>query len=277
MKAMKDLKGKVAVVTGGASGIGKGIAQQLLKEGAKVVIADIELQALNQTAAEIGAVAIQTDVASAESVANLARDTVGRFGTVHIVCNNAGVGSLAPIADMQVSDWHWLINVNLWGVIHGTIAFLPILKANSEGGHIVNTSSMGGLATMPGLGGYAVTKFGVVALSETLALELAAESSRVGITVLCPGTVRTNIATSSRNRPTGLSGGGLVDVDLQQSEYGASVRWIDPEDVGKVVVSAIRNGELYAFTHPDMKGPVLERHQRIADALAHAEKVPGLS
>jgi len=263
---MQELKGKVAVVTGGASGIGKGIATQLVRAGAKVVIADIEADALARTAEEIGATGIRADVSNAESVARLAREVQRQFGTAHIVCNNAGVGSVAPIAEMKLADWQWLINVNLWGVIHGVHAFLPMLKSNPDGGHIVNTSSMGGLATMPGLGGYAVTKFAVVALSETLALELAEEASKVGVTVLCPGTVRTNIARSTRNRPAHLAG-SLADVDLQHSHFGANMRWLDPEAVGDVVVKAIRRGDLYAFTHPDMKAPILERHQRIADAL----------
>jgi len=263
---MQELKGKVAVVTGGASGIGRGIATQLIRAGARVVIADIEADALARTAGEIGATGIRTDVSNADSVARLAHEVQRRFGTAHIVCNNAGVGSVAPIAEMKLADWQWLINVNLWGVIHGVHAFLPMLKANADGGHIVNTSSMGGLATMPGLGGYAVTKFAVVALSETLALELADERSKVGVTVLCPGTVRTNIARSTRNRPAHLEG-RLVDVDLQHSHFGATLRWLDPEAVGDVVVQAILRGDLYAFTHPDMKAPVLERHRRIADAL----------
>jgi len=264
---MKELKGKVAVVTGGASGIGRGIAKQLIGAGAQVAIADIEAGALARTAEEIGASPIQADVSNADSVARLAREMQRQFGTVHIVCNNAGVGSIAAISAMKLTDWQWLLNVNLWGVIHGIHAFLPILKANADGGHIVNTSSIGGHVTMPGLGGYSVTKFGVLALSEALAQELAAEGSQVGVTVLCPGTVRTNIGRSQRNRPASLSG-ALVDVDLQQSEMGADMRWIEPEEVGAVVVRAIRNGDLYAFTHPDQKAPILERHQRIADALA---------
>lgn len=269
MSAFQNLNGKVAVVTGGASGIGRGIATRLVEQDMQVVIADIERGALEDTAREIGATPLRTDVSDLASVQRLAEETIDRFGAVHLVCNNAGIGSIARIADMTPKDWQWLINVNLWGVIHGIHAFLPHLKANPDGGHIVNTSSMGGLAAMATLGGYAVTKFGVVALSETLAIELAEEGSNVGVTVLCPGTVRTNISKSARNRPEGLEG-GLTDVDLFDTEFGAMMRWIDPVDVGDVVVRAIKRGELYAFTHPEMGGPIEERHRAISAGLAAA-------
>lgn len=272
MSGLESLTGKVAVVTGGASGIGRGIATRLVDQGMKVVIADIEQGALQQTAAEIGAVGIRTDVSDAASVQKLADEILSKFGAVHLVCNNAGVGSLGRIADMTFKDWQWVINVNLWGVIHGTQIFLPLLKRNADGGHFVNTSSMGGLGTMPGLGGYAVTKFGVVALTETLAQELAEDGSNVGATVLCPGTVRTNIANSSRNRPAGLEG-GLADVDLEASEFGATLRWMDPLDVGDVVIRAVKRGDLYAFTHPEMGEPILQRNANIAAALKAAAEV----
>ena len=270
MSRLEQLSGKVAVVTGGASGIGKGIAQRLIARGMQVVIADIEQGALDRTAAEIGAAAVRTDVSDFESVQALASEVQRRFGAVHVVCNNAGVGSMARIADMTVKDWRWMVGVNLWGVIHGVTAFLPLLKANPDGGHIVNTASVGGLATMPGLGPYAVTKFGVVALSETLAQELAEDGAKVGVTVLCPGPVRTNIKASSRNRPAALAGGGLTDVDLETSEFGARSRWIDPEDAGEIVALAIQRGDLYAFTHPEMGPRVEERHQAIARAFEAA-------
>lgn len=269
MSGLKDLSGKVAVVTGGASGIGRGIATRLVEQGMSVVIADIEAEVLERTAAEIGAFPIQTDVSDAGSVARLAQETIARFGAVHLVCNNAGVGSTGRIADLALEDWRWMIDVNLWGVIHGTHVFLPLLLANPEGGHFVNTASIGGLVTMPALGSYAVTKFGVVALSETLAQELAEQGANVGVTILCPGTVRTNIGRSARNRPAGLEG-GLVDVDLEQTEFGALTRWMDPLDVGDKVVHAVVRGDLYALTHPEMTPPILQRHARIADAIQAA-------
>jgi NAD(P)-dependent dehydrogenase (short-subunit alcohol dehydrogenase family) len=274
MSALPDLNGKIAVVTGGASGIGKGIARQLIAEGAHVIIADIEEDALHKTASEIGAAPVQTDVSDAASVAALAKEALNRFGTVHIVCNNAGIGPMAAVADLTLDDWRWMVGVNLWGVIHGIHAFLPILRANADGGHIVNTASMAGLDAPPRLGAYATCKFGVVGLTEVLAQELEAENSKVGVSVLCPGTVRTNIGRSSRNRPPHLSDAGFEDIDIER-EGGAAYRWITPDDAGAVVVRAIKNGYLYALTHPDWYGRVKARHDTIAEAFrVQAESGP---
>jgi hypothetical protein len=163
VSGLPDLGGKVAVVTGGASGIGKGIATQLVAEGARVIIADIQRDAMAATAAEIGAaMAVHVDVSDPASVDALARQVIETFGTVHVVCNNAGIGPLAPVADLTLDDWRWMIGVNLWGVIHGVHTFLPILKQNRDGGHIVNTASMAGLVAGPRLGAYAAAKYGVV-------------------------------------------------------------------------------------------------------------------
>jgi NAD(P)-dependent dehydrogenase (short-subunit alcohol dehydrogenase family) len=268
MSAFADLEGKVAVVTGGASGIGKGIAEALKNEGVELVIADIEDGALQRTAKELGATGIQTDVSSAESVSALATEVVERFGTAHVLVNNAGIGPMGRIADLTLDDWKWMVGVNLWGVIHGIHAFLPILKGNEEGGHIVNTSSMAGLVGMPGLGSYTLTKYGVLGLTEVLAKELEEDGSKVGATVLCPGTIHTNIGTSSRNRPDD-NAGGLHDVDISQegSEVDMSgVRWMIPIEVGTIVVDCIRSGELYALTHPDWWDMVEPRFVAIASA-----------
>lgn len=268
MSAFADLEGKVAVVTGGASGIGKGIAEALKNQGVELVIADIEDGALQRTAKELGATGIQTDVSSAESVGALATEVVERFGTAHVLVNNAGIGPMGRIADLTLDDWKWMIGVNLWGVIHGIHAFLPILKSNEEGGHVVNTSSMAGLVGMPGLGSYTLTKYGVLGLTEVLAKELEEDGSKVGATVLCPGTIHTNIGTSSRNRPGG-NAGGLHDVDISQegSEVDMSgVRWMIPIEVGTIVVDCIKSGELYALTHPDWWDMVEPRFVAIASA-----------
>jgi NAD(P)-dependent dehydrogenase (short-subunit alcohol dehydrogenase family) len=268
MTAFADLQGRVAVVTGGASGIGRGIAEALLAEGAQVVIADVQEDALHAAAAEIGATGIRTDVSDLDSVQALAAEVVERFGTAHVVVNNAGIGPMGRIADLTIDDWRWMIDVNLWGVIHGIQAFLPILRANDEGGHIVNTSSMAGLVGAPNLGSYTLTKYGVLGLTEVLAKELEEDGSKVGATVLCPGTIHTNIGTSSRNRPAGNSG-SLSDVDISQE--GAEVdmsalRWMIPVEVGGIVVDAIRRGELYAITHPEWWPMVEERFAGIAAA-----------
>jgi NAD(P)-dependent dehydrogenase (short-subunit alcohol dehydrogenase family) len=265
VSGLPDLSGKIAVVTGGASGIGKGIATRLVAEGAQVVIADIQADALAATAAELGVVGLPVDVSSAASVDSLAAEVVDRFGTVHVICNNAGIGPLAPIKDLTLDDWQWMIGVNLWGVIHGVTTFLPILSANRDGGHIVNTASMAGLVANARLGAYATAKFGVVALTEVLAEELAADGSRVGVSVLCPGTVHTNIGTSSRNRPADLGDAGFKDVDIEL-EDNPRYRWIYPDEAGAVVVRAIKRGDLYALTHPDWYPLVALRHETIAEA-----------
>ena len=270
MSGMEQLAGKIAVVTGGASGIGKAIARRLIAERMTVVIADIERVALHSAATETGAIGIWTDVASFESVQALADEVKRRFGGLHLLCNNAGVASTARLADMSLSDWTWLLGVNLWGVIHGVKAFLPLLKANPDGGYLVNTASVSGFHVTPDLGGYTVSKFAVVALSETLALELKADGSNVGITVLCPGPVSTSLGSSQRNRPSALSGGAFVDKDLEASEEGGGMRWIDGDAVADVLLRAIRRGDLYAFTHPEWEPIVRARHLQIAEAFVRA-------
>jgi NAD(P)-dependent dehydrogenase (short-subunit alcohol dehydrogenase family) len=268
MSAFADLEGKVAVVTGGASGIGKGIAEALKNEGVELVIADIEDGALQATAEELGATGIQTDVSSAESVGALATEVVERFGTAHVVVLNAGIGPMGRIADLTLDDWKWMVGVNLWGVIHGVHSFLPIVKGNEGGGHFVVTSSMAGLVGMPNLGSYTLTKYGVLGLTEVLAAELAEEGSNVGATVLCPGTIHTNIGTSSRNRPKDQEG-NLSDVDISQEGADvdmSGVRWMIPIEVGAIVVDAIKRGDLYALTHPDWWDMVEPRFQNIAGA-----------
>jgi NAD(P)-dependent dehydrogenase (short-subunit alcohol dehydrogenase family) len=274
MSGLPDLAGKVAVVTGGASGIGKGIAARLAAEGARVIIADIERDALEATAVELGVDGIAADVSDGASVESLAAAVVEKYGTVHVVCNNAGIGPLAPVKDLTLDDWRWMLGVNLWGVIHGVHTFLPILSGNPEGGHIVNTASMAGLVAHARLGAYSTAKFGVVALTEALAEELAADGSRVGVSVLCPGTVHTNIGTSSRNRPAELGDAGFKDVDIEL-EDNPRYRWIYPEQAGRVVVRAIKRGDLYALTHPDWYPQVAARHEAIAAAFAEQAAAAG--
>lgn len=247
---MTQINGRVAVVTGGASGIGRGIAEQLIEEGASVVIADIDATSLAQTADEIGALPVQTDVTDPVSVQSLAAATLEAFGRVDIVVNNAGVGPAGLIEDLTLDDWRWIIDVNLFGVIHGVHVFLPLLIANAEGGHIVNTASMAIFSPLPNLGPYTASKRGVQGLSETLALEMAEHHPNIKVSILPPGPVRTNIKESLKHRPA-TSVGTLTDVDLGESEESKQLRWIEPRTAGRVVTQAIRGNDLYAITHPD--------------------------
>lgn len=259
-------KGKVAIVTGGASGIGRGIAETFIAEGMRVVLADIETAALQATAAEIGADAVTTDVSDFNRVQALSRWVQDRYGRVDVVCNNAGVGSLGSFAETSLDDWRWFLNVNLWGVIHGIKAFLPLLEKNPDGGWIVNTASVGGLVPVPRLSPYCVTKFGVVALTETLALELASTQSKVHVAVLCPGTVRTNIKNSLRNRPADLGDVHVQDIDIEQDELGRAAHWIEPREIGARVVEGMRRGDLHIFTHAEMRGQLEARFEQIMTA-----------
>lgn len=247
---MTDIAGKIAVVTGGASGIGRGIAEQLIAEGAQVVIADIDADALARVASEIGAIGIRTDVTSAESVQALADATMAEFGRVDIIVNNAGVGPVARMEDLSLEDWKWIIDVNLFGVIHGVHSFLPLLIANADGGHIVNTASMAIFSPMAGLGAYTASKFGVQGLSESLALEMKSDHPNIHVTILPPGPVKTNISQSMKHRPSDQKG-SLADVQLQDDPVAAQLRWVDPEIAGRIVTRAIANNDLYALTHPE--------------------------
>jgi NAD(P)-dependent dehydrogenase (short-subunit alcohol dehydrogenase family) len=259
-----DFGGKVAVVTGGASGIGKAIAANLDAKGMDVVIADIELTALNAAAAELSVDAVQTDVSDADSVAALADAVLERHGAVHVVCNNAGVGGGGVMSSLTLNDWKWVVDVNLWGVIHGIHFFLRHLLANEAGGHIVNTASMAGLSPWPGIGPYNATKYAVVGISETLALELAA--TKVGVSVLCPGLVKTNIFTSQRNRPQELRNEARNPAARAATDEVLQQRGLDPAVVGELVADAIRDGTFWIFTHPELLDVVEERHGRISDA-----------
>ncbi|WP_217238021.1 SDR family NAD(P)-dependent oxidoreductase [Streptomyces sp. AC555_RSS877] len=271
MTAISDVSGLVAVVTGGASGIGRGIAQRLVERGAHVVIADIEKGPLDAVAEEIGAVGLRTDVSDAASVQALAEQVVDRFGKVHLLFNNAGVAPEAGLAEMTLADWRWILDVNLHGVIHGVHAFLPLLKEHGEPAYLVNTSSMGGfVADMPGLGAYATTKFAVMGLTEALAQELRREDSNVTAAVLAPGTVRSNIARSLRTRPADADTSSFVQNDISQNAELAALRWLDPAEVGDIVLAALARGESHIVTHPEWYPMVAEHSAAIEAAFGRA-------
>lgn len=249
MAGIEHWNGRVAVVTGGASGIGRGIADAFAAEGATVVIADRDPDALERVRRE-GYRGIPTDVTDPASVADLAAAVMADHGRIDLVVNNAGVGPKGAVADLTLDDWRWVLEVNLMGVIHGIHSFLPHLRANPDGAWIVNTASMSRFFTPPGYAPYVASKAAVEGLSLTLAAELAAAGENVGVTILHPGAVRTNIKDSLRNRPEG-AGGGLVDFDIAQKITDEGM-WIEPAEAGAIVRRAVGAGDRYAFTHPGM-------------------------
>jgi len=265
---MRELQDRVAVVTGAGSGIGAGIARAAAAAGMKVVIADIDLDAAQEVAAEIGvqAQACRVDVSDLASVEALRDAALAHFGAVHVLCNNAGVWIGAHMVDADIRDWQFLINVNLYGVIHGVKAFLPLLVEQGEG-YIVNTASMGGLISGPPEGLYTTTKFAVVGLSESLLLEVADKG--VGVSVLCPGLVDTQLTTKSFEvRPAALDPGFRHDQPAPDTASG-----IPPLAVGERVIDAIREELFYIITHDDYRDIIAMRHQGILDALdAHAAR-----
>ncbi|MBO9578077.1 MAG: SDR family NAD(P)-dependent oxidoreductase [Microbacteriaceae bacterium] len=272
---MTELHGKVAVVTGGASGIGRGIAEALLEQGATVVIADIQQDALDAAVAELAGRAGERisghslDVSKAASYEALRERVLETEGRIDVVCLNAGVGPSGAIRDLTAKDWEWILGVNLWGVIHGVTTFLPVLEANPDGGHIEITGSNAGFIAQQSIGSYSVAKYGVLALAEVLDLELREAGSKVRVTYLAPGMIRTNIGSSSRNRPAGLEG-ALHDADISKV-INQDVRWMEPATAGRIAVRAILADDLYAPTDPSLVGPIRERHARI---VAAHEKYP---
>ena len=267
---------KVAVITGAASGIGRGLAERFAAEGMRVVLADVEEGALAELETDLkskGAdvLAVKTDVSNADEVENLAEQTVDVFGAVHILCNNAGVVCSRPIWEHTLADWEWVLGVNLWGVIHGIRAFVPCMLAQGDACHIVNTASILGLVGGSGEGIYKVSKHGVVVLSETLADELAQKEANIQVHVLCPGWVRTGILESSRNRPDTLQN-PETETPPRQETIGSSrnVRaemeaGMSPEEVAEHVYNAIQTGTFYIHTHPEHKAWVRERMERILE------------
>lgn len=272
---MDELTGKVAVVTGGASGIGLALARAFVEEGMRVVVADIEAAALERAVAELPAgaevEAVVCDVSVGAEVDALRDRAVERFGTVHVVCNNAGVSAGAPVWEHSVADWEWVLGVNLWGVVHGIRAFTPLMIEQGEG-HIVNTASMAGFTSMPFSAIYNVSKHAVVTLSETLFADLAmVGASGVGVSVLCPGWVQTRIHEAGRNRPAGTEPEPTDDPQRAAlragfADYIAGViaSGLDPADVAALVVDAVRHDRFYVLTHPEWSPMITSRTERIA-------------
>jgi NAD(P)-dependent dehydrogenase (short-subunit alcohol dehydrogenase family) len=261
-----ELANKVAVVTGAASGIGLGLVERLLDEGMSVAMADVELGALEAAAEPLLAqglpvLPVQTDVSDADAVDRLAERTVDAFGAVHVVCNNAGVTTNGRAWELGLEDWRWVIDVNLWGVIHGIRTFVPLLVEQGEG-HVVNTSSMAGVGILNNLAPYLASKHAVTAMSEGLAAELAEAGSSVGVSVLCPGAVRTKILSSARNREPGVGPGQQVPAEVVELiDQG-----LEPSAVAGMVVDAVQHQRFWIFTHPGMLGLVERRMRGMLDA-----------
>ncbi len=272
---MREFKGKVAVVTGAASGIGRAIAERVAAEGMKVVLADIEQEALAETESEMKAkgatvVVVPTDVSKAGDVEALAEKTIDAFGAVHVLCNNAGVGPPAgPLWERTAADWQWVLGVNLWGVIHGIRVFVPIMRAQDSEGHIVNTASLFGLVSIPWTGIYNVTKHAIVTLSETLHHEFTLTGSKLKVSVLCPEAVNTRLIDSDRNRPAELlnpareTSPQSVMIERAFREFLAT--GLAPEQVADHVFNAIRDEKFYIMTHPETKDRVRARMEDILE------------
>jgi NAD(P)-dependent dehydrogenase (short-subunit alcohol dehydrogenase family) len=269
---MRDFTGKVALVTGAASGIGRALAERFAAERMKVVLADVEVESLETVAAGMrgrGAqvLAVPADVTSGPEVEALAKRAVGAFGAVHVVCNNAGVSLGGPVWEHTVADWRWILGVNLWGVIHGVRVFVPLMLRQGGEGHVVNTASVAGLTTNPFMGAYNVTKHAVVALSETLLKDLALAGSSVKVSVLCPGFVNTRIADADRNRPLArrYTGGRPRPEAMEQLVRSLVAGGLAPAILADRVLEAIREERFWILTHPELRPRIAERCREITE------------
>lgn len=260
---MDDFAEKTAVVTGAASGIGLAMAQRLAAEGMKVVLADIEEPALEAAVAGLrdaghDVIGVPTDVSKIEAIEQLAEATLRAFGEVNFVHNNAGVVTSAPIDKLTLDDWNWVLGVDLWSVIYGVKVFLPLIKEAGVG-HIVNTASTCGIQATPNIGPYNVAKFGVVALTETLRLELDNEQSPVSASVLCPGAINTGIVRSDRNRAASDEHESSPQEEVFKERSTAMLsEGMPPSEVADIVLRGVRANDFWILTHPEWKN-VLER------------------
>jgi len=291
---MKDFKDKVAVITGAASGIGFGIAKNAIKQGMKVVIADIEEEALSSAQDKLrnfgdNIIAVPTDVSKADNLERLAQETLETFGKVHLLCNNAGIFIRGVLWEISLAEWDWILNVNLWGVIHGIRTFIPIMLNQDENCHIINVSSTAGLTSSQYYDGiYNLTKHGVVAISEALSNELGALNSKIKVSVLCPSLVKTNLLKSRRNIPKFIQNrenNFEKSLEILTKEHPEAVpalnRWmgwwkngISPDKVGEITFKAIKDNAFYILTDtgPILKKMVENRMKRILKAFEQNEK-----
>ncbi len=271
---MQDLKDRVAFVTGGASGIGLGIVQALLGAGMKVVIADLRSDHLESALAELGAAGagarvhgITLDVTDRAAMATAAEQTVRRFGAIHVLVNNAGVGVEGPFRSATYDDWDFGLGVNLGGVVNGIQSFVPRIRAQGQGGHVVNTASLAGIVYMPSqFAIYATGKAAVITLTECIRDDLAPDN--IGVSVLCPGPVKSNIHESGRNRPAKFRGSsGFSEAEAKLAQRTVSPLWMDPRAVGERVLKGIRENQLYIITHGEWREAFQQRTRTLLEAM----------
>jgi NAD(P)-dependent dehydrogenase (short-subunit alcohol dehydrogenase family) len=287
---MRRFKGKVAVITGAATGVGRALAERSAKEGMKVVLADIDKKALNQTAKSLEAagadvLAVVTDVSNVEEVQALAKKTLDKFGAVHLLCNTAAVHYLTPLTEASLADWKWVIGVNLYGHIHTVAVFLPTMIMQDTECHIVNTAPvLGGFVALPFNGPYNVSEFGIVTLSEILSLELAAKKLKIGVSLLSPEYADTAILASEQHRPAelrnaevkGPAGQASPDFAMVASIIESSSRAETcPDHLAEIVFGAIRENKFYVFPHPTSKVIMRERLGHI-DQVTNPENILAL-
>jgi NAD(P)-dependent dehydrogenase (short-subunit alcohol dehydrogenase family) len=275
---MQELTGRNAFVTGGASGIGFAMAQAFLNEGMNVAIADVDAEALARAKAALSGsnarvFAVQLDVTDRAQYEAVAKRVEAELGNIHVLCNNAGVYRGGALDAVTYADWDWVMGVNVGGVVNGLQTFLSRMREHGEGGHIVNTASMAGVTTSPGLGVYNASKFAVVGMSEALRMDLAPHG--IGVSVLCPGMVRTRILESERTRPQHF------DVQIKTAQDAAAAHselmnlamntGIDPAEVAELVVQGIKNDQFYLFPHPEMKEAAQARVNEMLNAFGEAD------
>ncbi|HAK62866.1 MAG TPA: short-chain dehydrogenase [Alphaproteobacteria bacterium] len=275
---MKDVKGKVAFVTGAASGMGLGMARAFAAAGMKVMIGDIEAEPAQRAVDELKgkglqAACVKVDVTSLEAMQEAARKTVDTFGKVHVLCNNAGVGCGGRSETAKMRNWHWVVDVNLWGVVHGLQAFVPLIQSHGEGGHVVSTASVAGMISIPGTGPYNATKYAVVGIMETMMAEQ--KDANLGVSVLCPGLVATNLGTSARNRQDQY--GGAAKPNPKDAIAGSLADGLDPDIVGRLVLEAIEANQPYIFTNPALAHLMENRFRNIAAGNAWAASSKALA
>jgi NADP-dependent 3-hydroxy acid dehydrogenase YdfG len=276
---MKNIEGKVAFITGGANGAGFGMAQAFIKNGMKVVIADIRQdsldRAMNHFGNASGVHAIRLDVTDREAFARAADETEKVFGKGHVLCNNAGINLFVPIEECTYNDWDWVMGVNLGGVVNGIQTFIPRIRRHGEGGHIVNTASMAAFLPSALAGIYTATKFAVRGLSEALRFSLY--QYNIGVSVFCPGLINSVIYESEKTRPQSLASPGntaksqkIMNVLPEIHKLG-----MEPEEVGEKVLAGIRRNSLYIFSHPEFKEEMKEIFDEALDSLPDEEAPAG--